>query len=138
MSVPSALDAGGCGSASGGSQTNGAISTREKQGPGQPKLDKRLTQRVVNEFDDLPMQCKSLDPVTSVKDSVQAADEMAALRKALDISEITREMLQRHCDESVEKTVLLTLQHQQALQLQQMRQSADCQQSPLSPYHTSL
>lgn len=52
-----------------------------------------------------------------------AADEVAVLRRELQKSELTREVLQKTCNESVEKTVLLTLQHQQALQLQQMRQS---------------
>ena len=63
--------------------------------------------------------------------------EMATLRKELEISEKAREMLQKACAESVEKTVLLTLQHQQTLQLHnmhrnQMRHNADCQNSPTS------
>jgi len=52
-----------------------------------------------------------------------SADEVAVLRRELQKSELTREVLQKTCNESVEKTVLLTLQHQQALQLQQIRQS---------------
>ena len=50
-------------------------------------------------------------------------EEVAVLRRELEKSELTRVVLQKACNESVEKAVILTLQHQQALQLQQIRQS---------------
>ena len=69
--------------------------------------------------------------------SKHSVGEMVALRKELEISEKAREMLQKVCAESVEKTVMLTLQHQQAFQLHnmhrnQMRHNADCQKFPTS------
>jgi predicted RNA binding protein with dsRBD fold (UPF0201 family) len=69
--------------------------------------------------------------------SQHSVGEIMALRKELEISEKAREMLQKVCAESVEKTVMLTLQHQQAFQLHnmhrnQMSLNADCQKSPTS------
>lgn len=60
---------------------------------------------------------------TVVPNDMNTADEVAVLRRELEKSELTREVLQKACSESVEKAVLLTLQHQQVLQNQQIRQS---------------
>ncbi|XP_024359209.1 uncharacterized protein [Physcomitrium patens] len=65
--------------------------------------------------------------LSSTSVAVDTADEVMALRMELEKSELTREVLQKACDESVEKAVFLTLQHQQARQLQQIRQAQmDC------------
>ncbi|KAG0556351.1 hypothetical protein KC19_11G046800 [Ceratodon purpureus] len=58
-----------------------------------------------------------------ITNDIYATDEVVVLRRELEKSELTREVLQKACNESVEKAVLLTLQHQQAQQLQQIRQS---------------
>lgn len=70
--------------------------------------------------------------------SKHSEGEVVALRKELEISEKAREMLQKVCAESVERTVILTLQHQQGLHLHNMHRiqmrhlNADCQNSPPS------
>jgi hypothetical protein len=72
----------------------------------------------------LPNKGKCLHTGTNtVLSDITTAEEVAVLRRELEKSELTREVLQKACNESVEKAVLLTLQHQQALQLQQIRQS---------------